>query len=316
MAIPREYATSNPQVRDALAMIPLPAGVRIGDFVAPDYPVEAEVVDSVVVGEHKLDLDDLRAPDAEAKSVRFETGSSSTISIVERALKTTMDSRKIEEAGARGVDLIAQRLDMLRADIMDAKEYRIAQAVLAAASYGATHKVAATNFRTADLYSTFEAAQEVIVADGNYPAEYALFGRTAWKHMRTNAEFNKFVAGPTIKSGARDLTLERAAEYLGLKEVRVGDFRRNIGGTVTQFWTTDSVLLFSRQATVSTRTLAVTPVCPYGQYQNVAEGTLVDARTSKLSGTDELLEVGAYHRYISLLRNANLGFLWTGVVGV
>jgi hypothetical protein len=70
MAIPREYATSNPLVRDALSRIPLPVGTRGGDFVAPDYPVDAEIVDNVTAAEHALNQDDLRAPDAEAKSVR------------------------------------------------------------------------------------------------------------------------------------------------------------------------------------------------------------------------------------------------------
>jgi hypothetical protein len=317
MAIPREYATSNPLVRDALAAIPLPIGTRVGDFVAPDYPIDAEIVDTVTPAEHKLNLDDLRAPDAEATSIRFETGSTGTISVVERALKTTMDSRKIEEAGSRGVDLVAERARYLRDDILDAKEYRIAQLVMTAGNYAAGHKdVTGLNFRTIDIFAKVSDWQETIVADGSYPAEFAVIGRAAWKAARQNAEFNKFVSGPNIKSGARDLTLANFAEYLGLQEVRVADFRRKIGNasTATQFWTTDSFLLFCRQNTVSDRTLAVTPVVPYGQYQQAAAGTLVDVRTAKLSGTEELTEVGAYHRYIPLLRNASLGFLVTGIV--
>ncbi|HXG58192.1 MAG TPA: hypothetical protein VNL91_04145 [Thermoanaerobaculia bacterium] len=313
MAIPREYATSNPVVRDALARIPLPTGTRAGDFVAPDYPIDAEIVDTVTVGEHDLNLDDLRAPDAKAKEVRFETGETGTISIVERALKTTMDSRKIEEAGARGVDLVAERLALLRNDIMDAKEYRIAQLVTDAANFAADHKENGTNFRTADLYAEIQAAQEKLIADGNFPAEYAMIGRDAWLAARRNAEFNKFVAGPNIKAGSRDLTLANFAEYLGLREVRIGDFRRRIGGVVTQFWPTDSFLLFARQATLSNRTFAQVPVCPYGPEQGNA-GALVDARTAQLSGTELLTEVGAYHRYKPILLNAKLGYLFTGIV--
>lgn len=319
MAIPREYKNSNPLVRDELARIPLPTGTRVGDFVAPDYPIDAETVDNVVPAEHKLNLDDLRAPDAPANNVRFETGSITTISIVERALKTTMDSRKIEEAGDRGVDIVAERLRYLRDDIMDAKEYRIAQKVLAPANFGATHKdTTGLNFRTIDLFKYVSDWQEKVVADGRYPANRAVIGREAWNFARQNAEFMKFVAGPTIKAGARDLTLEKFAEYLGLDEVRIGDFQRVIGNgsTPTQFWTKNTFLLFCHQPTVSDRTFAATPVCPYGQYQKAAEGTLVDARVAELPGTEELTEAGAYHRYITSIRNANLGFLVTGIVGV
>jgi hypothetical protein len=161
MAIPREYATSNPLVRDALSRIPLPVGTRGGDFVAPDYPVDAEIVDNVTAAEHALNQDDLRAPDAEAKSVRFETGSTSTIRLTERALKTTMDARKIEEAGSRGVNLVADRLAMLRDDILDNKENRIATKALTAANYGASHKdVTGLNFRTIDIYAKVQTWQE------------------------------------------------------------------------------------------------------------------------------------------------------------
>ncbi len=327
MAIPREYATSNPLVRDALARIPLPFGTHVGDFVAPDFPVDAEIVDNVITYEHSLNLDDLRAPDAAAKSIRFETGVISTIRVVERALKTTLDSRKIEEAGFRGVDIVAERLSYLRQDILDAKEYRIAQLVFAAANFGGTHKdVTGLNFRTIDLFKYVNTWQETIIQDGRFAANRALIGRDAWNFARQNSEFNKFVAGPAIKGGARDLTLERFAEYLGLEEVRIADFRRKVGvgNALTQFWTRDSFLLFCNQVTVSDRTFAQTPVVPYGPASNgddpgpnqLSAGALVDARTDLLSGTERLLEIGAYHRYISNLFNANLGFLATGLVGI
>lgn len=320
MAIPREYATSNPLVRDELSRIPLPIGSHVGDFVAPDFPVDAEIVDNVIAAEHALNLDDLRAPDAPAKQIRFETGSTSTIRVVERALKTTMDSRKIEEAGNRGVNLIADRLAMLGGDIMDAKEYRIAQLAFAAANFSGPHKdVTGLNFRTIDIYGKVEAWKEQILTDGRFMPEYGLIGRDAWVAARQNAEFNKFVSGPNIKSGASSLTLANFAEYLGLKEVRVADFRRKIGtvgAAQTQFWDRQTFLLFAQQRTVSDRTFMQTPVCPYGPAQGASQGTLLDARTDNLSGTDRLTEVGAYHRYISSIFNANLAFLATGIVGV
>jgi hypothetical protein len=318
MAIPREYATSNPLVRDELSRIPLPIGAHVGDFVAPDFPVDAEIVDNVIAAEHALNLDDLRAPDAPAKQVRFETGSTSTIRIVERALKTTMDSRKIEEAGSRGVNLIADRLAMLAADIMDAKEYRIAQLAFAAANFAGSHKdVTGLNFRTIDIYAKVETWKEQILTDGRFMPEYGLIGRDAWLAARQNAEFNKFVSGPNIKSGASALTLANFAEYLGLKEVRIADFRRklgNVSASQTQFWDRQTFLLFAQQKTVSDRTFMQTPVCPYGPAQGATQGTLLDARTDNLSGTDRLTEVGAYHRYISSIFNASLGFLATGIV--
>jgi hypothetical protein len=318
MAIPREYATSNPLVRDALSRIPLPVGTRGGDFVAPDYPVDAEIVDNVTAAEHALNQDDLRAPDAEAKSVRFETGSTSTIRLTERALKTTMDARKIEEAGSRGVNLVADRLAMLRDDILDNKENRIATKALTAGNYGASHKdVTGLNFRTIDIYAKVQTWQEAIILDGRFPANRAIIGRDAWNFARQNAEFNKFVAGPSIKGGARDLTLARFAEYLGLEEVRLVDYRRKIGSTtasLTQFWTKDTFLLFCNQPSLSDRTFMSTPVCLYGP-EFGSNNASVDARTAELSGTERLLEAGAYHRYSVQLLNANLAFLVTGIVG-
>lgn len=318
MAIPREYATSNPVVRDALAQIPLSAGTRVGDFVAPDFPVDAEIVDTVTTAEHALDLDDLRAPDAAAKEVRFETGTVGTVTIVERALKTKMDSRKIEEAGSRGVDLIAQRADLLRTDIIDAKEKRIADLAFAAANFAASHKdVTGLNFRTIDLYNFVSNFQETIISDGRFPANRGLIGRNAWRFARQNAEFNKFVAGPNIKAGSNFLTLANFAEYLGLDEVRIADFRRKIGstGSLTQFWDLNTFLLFTNQVTLSDRTFAATPVSPYGEAQGAAQGTLIDVRTEPLPGVERLTEVGVFHRYRSSLRNASLAFLVTGIIG-
>jgi hypothetical protein len=57
-----------------------------------------------------------------------------------------------------------------------------------------------------------------------------------------------------------------------------------------------------------------TPVCLYGPEFGASNAT-VDARTAEVSGTDRLLEAGAYHRYSVQLLNANLAFLVTGIVG-
>jgi hypothetical protein len=322
MAIPREFATSNPLVRDELSRIPLPVGQHVGDFVSPDFGVDAEIVDNVIAAEHNLDLDDLRAPDAPAKQIRFETGTTATIRLVERAQKSTLDARKIQEAGSRGVNILADRATMHRQDILDAKEYRIAQLAFAAANFGASHKdVTGLNFRTIDIYDKVEGWKEVIVQDGRFMPEYGVIGRDAWKAARANAEFNKFVSGPNIKSGSSQLSLANFAEYLGLKEVRLADFRRKIGsaGTLTQFWDKQTFLLFTQQPTLSDRTFMATPVCTYGpEFGNSpghTDGALVDVRTSELSGVDGLMELGAYHRYISSIFNANLAFLVTGIVG-
>lgn len=328
MAIPREYATSNPVVRDVLSRIPLPGGSHIGDFVAPDFPVDAEIVDTVTTGEHALNLDDLRAPGTEAKKVRFETGAVGTIRIVERAQKSTLDNRKIEEAGARGVDITAERAALHRQDILDAKEFRTAQLVFAAANFAGAHKdVTGQNFRTADLYKLVSTQQEQLVTDGRFPGNRGAIGRDAWNFARQNAEFNKYCAGPNIKTSSRDLSLANFAAYLGLEEVRIADFRRRLGSVgkaLTQFWARDQFLLFCNQPTVSDRTFAQTPVTPYGPEFSGADqaglagggDAVVDVRTALLSGTDGLLEVGAYHRYIVTMFNGNLGFLTTAIVGV
>jgi hypothetical protein len=316
MPIPREYATSNPEVREELARIPIGGGTHVGEFVAPDFPIDAEVVDTVSMADHKLNLDDMRSEDAPAKTIRFEEGDTDTISIVERALKTTIGSRKIEEAGKRGVNLVADRLALLRDDILDAKEYRRAQLVMTAANYGGTHKANAKNFRTASLISEVDAAKDVIIDDGHFEPRFGLIGRAAWRAVRRNAEFREFAGGSDQKAGASDLTLKALAEFLDLDEIVKASFYRIIGNDAapTQFWTTDSFLVFHKQKTLSSRTLAQTAVCPYGKYQNIAEGTLVDARTEPLPGTDRLTEAGAYHRYKVLGCNFDLGFLFTGIV--
>lgn len=336
MPIPREYLTSNPAVRDALALIPQPVGNKIGDFVAPDFPIDAEVVDHVTTAEHALELDDLRAPDAQAKEIRFETGSVGTVSIVERALKTTMDSRKIEEAAKRafnlGVDLVAQRLAYLRQDIMDAKEYRIGQLSFAAANFAAGHKdITGLNFRTLDLQGWFDdSVQEVLLTDGNFAANKIAMGRKVWTGIKKNDVFRKWAGGiatgAAVAAAESRLTLDMFAEFIGLQSgmVRVGDFRRKIGKNATTrtiFWDEQTFLAFYQQDTISDRTFSATPVCPYGPEfsgddagQGTPAGTLVDARTDMLSGTERLVEAGAYHRYKSFIANASLGFLVTGVV--
>jgi hypothetical protein len=332
MAIPREYSTSNPVVRDALALIPQPVGNKIGFFVAPDFPIDAEIVDHIITAEHTLELDDLRAPDAEAKEVRFETGVVGTVSVVERALKNKMDARKIEEAGIRGVDLIATRLAMLRQDIFDAKEYRIGQLAFGAANFGASHKdITGLNFRTLDLQGWFDVTvQEALLADGNFAANSIAFGRLAWTAAKKNDTFRKWAGGvatgAAVAAAESRLTLDMFAEFLGLKpgSVLMGDFRRKIGKNATTrtiFWDENTFLAFYQQPTLSDRAFMATPVCPYGSLfsgddpgQATAEGTLVDARTDMLSGTERLLEVGAYHRYRSYISNANLGYLANGIV--
>lgn len=320
MAIPREYATSNPVVRDALSVIPLDSkyGTRVGDFVAPDFPVDAEQIDVMLEANHSLDLDDLRAADALAKEVRFEQGTSASITVVERAQKSKIDSRKVADAGRYGIDILADRAAIHRADILDGKEYRIASLVLAAANYAASHKdVTGLNFRTIDLMTYVDTWNTAVSDDGGFDLQYAIIGRNAWRFARANAAFREFAGGSDATAGVQDLTLAAFAQYLGLKEVRIGNYKRKIGNatTATQFWTTDSMVIFARnEETLSTNTFAATPVVPYGA-EFGANGALVDVRTEDLPGTERMTEIGAYHRYRSLIRNASLGFLVTGIVG-
>lgn len=316
MAIPNAYPTSNRLVRDALAAIPISNGNRIGDFVAPDVTIPAETVDSVVISTHKLDLDDLRAADAQAKQVRFGVGTSESISVVEHALKTTIDARVDENAALSGVNIIAERLALLREDILDAKEYRIAALVLTAANYDADHKdVTGLNFRTLDMQAKVDEWGDKIATEGGFAPDRAMISRSAWLAARQNASFREFAGGSDAGAGANDLTLANFAQFIGVTEVRIGDYKRTLanGAAATQFWTAATFLLFRSAPTISTRTLAATPVVPYGAAFG-SNGQLVDARTAKLDGTEMLTEIGCYHRYKSLLRNSNLGFLVTGIV--
>lgn len=319
MAIPREYATSNPLQRDALSAVPATykSGTPVGDFVAPDLRLDAEVVDYLVDADHNLDLDDLRAADAEAKAVRFEQGTSGSISVVERAKKTHIDARKVEDANRYGIDLVTQRGVLLRADILDAKEYRIAALVTAAANFAAGHKdVTGLNFRTGDLQTLADTWNMAITDDGGYEGRRAIIGKSAFLQARKNAAFREFAGGSDENAKLGDLTLAALAEFMGIDEIRIGNYKRKIGNatTATQFWPTDSFLMFAQNDTVGTNTFAATPVVPYGE-EFGAGGELVDVRTEPLPGTERRLEVGVYHRYRALIRNASLGFLVTGIVG-
>jgi hypothetical protein len=320
MAIPREYATSNPMVRDALSAIPATyrAGTPTGDFVAPDIRIDAEAVDYLVEAEQNLDLDDLRAADAEAKEVRFAQGTSGSLSVVERAKKTHVDTRKIEDAGRYGIDILAQRGDLLRADILDAKEYRIATLVTTAASFAAGHKdVSGLNFRTGDLQTLADGWNNTIADDGGFQARRGIIGKTAWLHVRKNATFREFAGGSDATATLGDLSLAAFAEFIGLDEVRIGNYKRKIGNatTATQFWPVDSFLMFAQNDTVGTNTFAATPVVPYGP-EFGSNGQLVDVRTEPMPGTERRTEVGVYHRYRPVGRNWSLAFLVTGIVGV
>jgi hypothetical protein len=325
MAIQKKVANSNPVVADELAKRPYPTGDKVGDFVAPDFPIDAELVDKVTVVEHKLNLDDLRASGAEAKKIDFEEpGAKESISVVERAQKSTVDSRDLEDAGKAGIQIATDRAELHRNDILDAKEYRIAQITTSTGSFGANHKdTSGVNFGSIDLIKTLDGAQEYIATEGRYGrARKAVIGRKALRAARVNQKFADFckstpAARGSAESGGLQRTLAALAEFLELDEIRLADFNRVLGDdtTPTDFWPSDFFLLFNDQPTVSTRTFAKTVVVPYGNYQDVAEGTLVDVRMKKLDKVEELTEIGAFHRYRTYLLNANLAFIWTGIVG-
>jgi hypothetical protein len=325
MSIPQEYETSNPLVRDELAKRPYDMGDRGGDFVAPDFAVDVEKVSTITPYDHKLSLDTLRAADAAAKSIRFGTGSTSTLSVVEHAQKSTTDSRKVEEAGKRdpfiATNLLTDIAEFHRNDILDGKEYRIASAVTSSANFDASHHDAAVNFKTANLIDLMDAAQIVIKKDGRFGrAKKATLGYKTFRIIRNNTGFINFCASSpagmgVLTSGGRQRTLQALADYLELDEIRLVDFERVLVGDTdpTEFWPNDHFLLFGVENSVSNKTFAQTIVCPYGQYQGVANGTLVDVRTAELPGTDRMTEVGAYHRYQPYILNAERAFLWTAI---
>jgi len=325
MAIQKTHANSNPVVADEVARRPYLRGNQVGDFVAPDFPIDAELVDKVTTVEHKLNLDDVRAPGAEFKKVDFEgPGSKEAISVVERGQKSTLDSREIEDAGKAGIQLLADRAQMHRDDVLDAKEYRISQISTTTGNFGTNHKdTSAVNFATVDLIKTFDTAQEYIVTEGRFGrATKGVIGRKALRAARLNQKFADFCRNmPGLRgvseSGGQSRTLAALAEYLELDEIRLADFNRVLGDdtTPTDFWPSDFFLLFGSNPTVSDRTFASTVVVPYGQYQEVAEGTLVDVRVKKLPNVEELTEVSACERYRHYLLNANMAFIWTGIVG-
>jgi hypothetical protein len=91
-----------------------------------------------------------------------------------------------------------------------------------------------------------------------------------------------------------------------------------VSASLTQFWARDQFLLFCNQTTLSDRTFAQTPIATYGpEFAGVSggSGAKVDVRTAALHGIEGRMEVGAFHRYIVSLFNANLGFLVTAIVG-
>jgi hypothetical protein len=323
----QEYETSNPLVRDELAKRPYDMGSRGGDFVAPDFPVEVEKVSTIVPYEHKLSLDTLRAAGSPAKMIRFGKGSTGTLTVVEHAQRSTTDSREIEAAAKRdpfvATSLITDVAEFHRNDILDGKEYRIASAVTDPDNFDPTHTADGINFRTANLIDLMDGAQDLIKTDGRFGrARRATIGRKTLRHVRKNEGFAKFCASnPGLtgvsESGSMQRNLIALAAYLELEEIRLVDFSRVLEGDTnpTDFWPDDHFLLFGNEATLSTKTFAQTMVVPYGQYQGVAEGTLVDVRVEELPGTTRLTEVGAFHRYQAYIMNANRAYLWTNVVG-
>jgi hypothetical protein len=322
MAIPREYETSNKLVRDDLAKRPYETGERAGDFVAPDYPVDAEKVSHVVIADHKLSTDDMRAADALAKEIRFETGSTAEVSVIERAQKSTIDSRKIEEAAERGdLSIVTDRAQMHRGDILDLKEMRIASLVTSPANYASGHKQAGVNLATVDLIGLMDTMQDAIKVNGRRgKATRAVLGTKSWRAIRRNEDFAAFASKNPAQfgtSGSRERSLVALAAFLELDEVRIADFSRTLDSdtAMTDFWPLDSFLLFGTARTLSNHALAQTVVVPYGQYQGAAQGTVVDVRTAKLQGTEEITEIGAYHRYRTYLTNANRGFLLYETLG-
>jgi hypothetical protein len=324
MAIFKTHGKTNPVVADELAERPYPTGDRAGDFVAPDFPIDAELVDKMTTVEHKLHLDDLRAPGAAAKTIEFEgPPTKESISVVEHAQKSTLDSREIEDAGKAGITLLTDRAELHRNDVLDVKEYRISAMSTTTGNFPSTHREAGLNFKTENLILRLDDVQEKIKKDGRWgKAKFGLMGTRTFRAMRANEGFAKFCASNpgtfgVQESGSRQRNLIALATYLELDELRVADFSRVLGNDTdpTEFWPTDFFLVFGREKTTSTRTFAQTVVVPYGTYQDVAEGTLVDVRTDKLSGTDELMEVGAYHRYRTYLLNANQAFLFTEIEG-
>lgn len=311
MPIPAETATSNPVVRDALQLIPNARGTKVGDIVMPDYSVDAETVDYQTAVEHSLNLDDLRAPDAEAKEVQFGEGALATISVREHAQKSKVDKRKIEQAGARGVDILADRAALHRADIEDVKEYRIAQLSTSSANYGADHKSTGDDFSAAGIRSIIDGGRDAIVDDGYFDAGDLIIGAGTLRAFRVNPDLESWV-------GERgDIDEAAIAQYLGVNRVIVARYRRKIGnGTgVTEFWPLDFALLVSNRPTLSTRTFGATIVTPYGATFG-RNGVLTDVRTADISGTEGLMEVAAYQRYRPVLLNDNLAFLWYGITGI
>lgn len=313
MAIPRNYRTSNPIVRDALADIPRAMGTKAGHVAMPDVPIPAEIVTSVSVVEHSLNLDDLRAPGTLAKEVTFEGSTSTEISVIEHAQKSTLDIRDIEAAGVYGVQMMAERASLHRQDIEDAKEFRIATLATTIANYDAAHSNAGDDLSAVGLRGMYAGWANPIKTAGFAPTDMIL-SPNAVTAFANNAEMQAWF-GSKGEGFIDEAVIKAFFRIPG--QVIVADYSRILGnGTApTSFWPASFVLLVSNsQPSISNRVFGATPVVPYGAAFGKG-GVITDVRTADLPGVEGLREVGAFQRYRPMGLNFNLAFFSSAVVG-
>lgn len=324
MAIPANAQTSNPLVRDALAGIPLDNGAHVHEKIFPNVSVDAERVNTLVTVEQALELDSLRAVGAEFKEVTFAEGALAEIALVERGQKSTIDARQVELAGVRGVNLQAERAAFHRQDIADIFEYLGVTLGTTGSNFAASHTDDAINFLATGIKDVFEAACEVILADGGFdPRTPGLgsweIGTTVYSILRNNPDIKAFAGvGGGVAAAKVNLAVLEAFFDMPPGSITVARYRRQIGANAaakTEFFPVASALLHVSRPTLTNRTFGATPHCLYGSEFGRA-GVDYDARTEPLPGIEKRIEIGAMRRARSLILNASLGFLWTGVTNV
>ncbi len=300
---------SNPLVSQALNLIPISqAPLMVGEFLFPglEIPVSNVRFRTYDLGQASaLVLDTLRALDAKAKEIRTET-SLDEVGVDEYMLKTIIDELKLREARSLATDYAAEQVAVIRELMVLAKEYRLAAIAITPANYDVGHKVAAFDFAAAGLYDEFTDANDVIAGSIGRPANSILFGRAAWRKVKTNQEVIDAYSSPA--GGRPRITPDLVADYLEVDEVRIGlGGYRTEDGVFKPFWDDVAVMTYSERTAPLLNNMSY----GYNIYMSY-DGILFDVRNSGPQGVERLYEYGCAERYRPAMINNDAGYLFEG----
>ncbi len=300
---------SNPLVSQALNLIPISqAPLMVGNFLFPgiEIPVSNVKFRTYDLGQASaLVLDTLRALDAKAKEIRTITAQDE-VSIDEYMLKTLIDELKIREARSLGSDYVAEQVAVIRELMILAQEYRLAALAISPGTYDSDHKETAFDFNAAGIYDAFMDFNDVVSGSIGRPPNGILFGRGAWRKIKTNQEIIDAYSSPG--GGRPRITPDLVADYLEVDEVRIGlGGYRDDAGDFHPFWDDVAVMSYSERAAPMLNNMS------FGYTVNMSyDGIFFDVRMSDPMGVERLIETGCAQRYRPAVMNQDAAFLIVG----